>query len=334
MTFLKPLDVAIGLVFLFLLVTFLASALLEMISTIRNWRAEMLHGAISNMLRGSALATADQVYADPQIVALGRDAAAHSWVDLFEAFGWREPISNKPQPSYIPAATFSAAVLQLLAPGQLSPANTVAAIQSKLAPPPGPAPASAPADALHSVLATALATQGDSVQAIKLAIEKWFNDTMDRASGWYKRRTQAALLLIGLAIALGGNIDAVGVGLWLWKGDAARQAVVAAASDYAKGLPAAVVKASDGKSDTTAAIGQQLQQFGQQLIQTDTVLTSLQYPIGWPLAPGTFGLQWFLQYLMGCLIVAVAVSMGSSFWFDALQSLLKIRSAGPKPGGR
>lgn len=331
MTLLKSLDVAIGLIFLFLLVTFLASTLLEIISSIRNWRAEMLHGAISNMLPGDLVSAAD-VYNDPQIAALGRDNAAPSWVDLFEKIGWARIVNGQrePQPAYIPAATFSAAVLQALAPGQLTPAATVTAIQAVLT---APLPAGTTPGALRSVLATALATQGESVQSIKLAIEKWFNDTMDRATGWYKRRTQSTLLMIGLAMALLGNVDAIAVGLWLWRDDAARQAVVAAGTDYAKTIPAKVPSTGDTKTNAED-LAKKLQELGEQLIKTENKLASLQYPIGWPVPPDTIGVRWFLQYLVGCLIVAVAVSMGSSFWFDALQSMLKMRSTGPKPGTR
>jgi len=61
----------------------------------------------------------------------------------------------------------------------------------------------------------------------------------------------------------------------------------------------------------------------------DHQLTSLQYPIGWPsIAIGRF---WLVQYVAGALISAIAISMGSPFWFDALQNLLKIRGTGPKP---
>jgi hypothetical protein len=38
--------------------------------------------------------------------------------------------------------------------------------------------------------------------------------------------------------------------------------------------------------------------------------------------------------MVGCLVSAVAISMGSSFWFDALQSLIKIKGTGPKPVAR
>jgi hypothetical protein len=40
----------------------------------------------------------------------------------------------------------------------------------------------------------------------------------------------------------------------------------------------------------------------------------------------------FILAFMGWLMTALAVSMGSPFWFDMLQRLINIRSAGTKPG--
>jgi hypothetical protein len=328
----KTLDVAIGIAFLFLIVTFVASALVELISTILNWRAQMLYDAIGNMLKSCNFLTVTDIYDNPLIVALGRNDAARSRIDLFERLGWRPPNQMGSQPSYIPAATFSGAVLDCLiakaATKVLSPDGTITALGQLLA----NNPKADPPDALRSVLETTLATQGPSVQAVKLAIEKWYNDTMDRATGWYKRRTQSALLIVGLVFALGGNIDTISVTLWLWQGDAARQAVVSAATDYLHSNPLPLVAPNGGGGSETSGPPKTLADFGTQLVAADRLLISQQYPIGWPHSdPGP---RWFFQYLIGSLITAIAISMGSSFWFDALQGLIKIRGAGAKPGAR
>jgi hypothetical protein len=240
------------------------------------------------------------------------------------------------QPSYLPAAVFSACVLQHLnaAPpaSDLSPDATIDRLRKVLATP-VTGQADPKQDALRSILETTLATQGPSVQAVKLAIEKWYNDTMDRVTGWYKRRTQACLLMIGLVIALGGNVDTIGVALWLWQGDVARQTIVSAATDYVKSNPTLGAPSSKGANKDAAPAAPTLaKEFGAQLLETDRELLLLQYPIGW--SHVAFRPLWIFQYLIGALITAIAVSMGSSFWFDALQGLIKMRGAGPKPGAR
>src|SRR5713226_6263449 len=134
---LKTVDVAIGIALLYLLLTFTASALVEMISTARNWRAKMLHDAIENMLMQSRLLQVDEIYDNPLVLALSRNGAAKSWLDFVERFGWHPANGGGTPPSYIPAATFSAAVLEGLinkagVPPDLSPEVTVEIIRNIL----------------------------------------------------------------------------------------------------------------------------------------------------------------------------------------------------------
>ncbi len=47
------------------------------------------------------------------------------------------------------------------------------------------------------------------LNAFKYRLEKWFNETMDRVSGWYKRTTQFWLFAIGIVLAVGFNVDTI-----------------------------------------------------------------------------------------------------------------------------
>jgi hypothetical protein len=323
---LKTIDTAIGIVFLYLLLTFMASAILEVFARARNWRAKNLFDAVGSMLVTSRLLSAEDVYRNPLVIALSRVASSIPRLDVLERAGWRAHKQLVP-PSYIPAGTFSAVVLENLidqaaASGgiELSPDGAIKAVREVVE----KQSSAHQDDALLSLLKTTLATQGSSIQAVRSAIEKWFNDTMDRASGWYKRKTQSVLLLFGLIVALGGNIDTITVARWLYQSDAARQATLAAATDYVnKNPPAATSKATS------------LDQITKQISDANKQIGDLQYPIGWGVenvkGPVT---TWIWEYLLGCIITAIAVSMGSTFWFDSLQNLIKLRSTGPKPASR
>ncbi len=343
---LKTLDVAIGTVFLFLLLTFIASAVLEIVSRVLNWRAKNLYDAIAGMLEGNVLVDTANIIDNPMVVALGRDPKSISRLDVLERMGWRPPTHRVP-PSYIPPATFSGAVLEALLKKaaalppveehsvELSPDGAIKAIRTVVG------TQLKRNDALTSILITTLATQGSSIQAIRLALEKWFNDTMDRASGWYKRKTQSLLLCFGLLTAFACNIDTIAVVQWLWKSDAARQAVLAAATNYEKqGLPGSKPVAGSGSDDPNYA------SVATRVAQADQRIYELQYPIGWNIDTKSLNshlCSWslertnrsqFSQYLLGCLITAIAISMGSTFWFDTLETLINIRASGPKPSAR
>ena len=49
---------------------------------------------------------------------------------------------------------------------------------------------------------------GDPV-AFKASLVKWFNETMDRSTGWYKRKLQLVLLILGFLIAGLFNVDSI-----------------------------------------------------------------------------------------------------------------------------
>ena len=64
---------------------------------------------------------------------------------------------------------------------------------------------------------------------VKANLELWFNGTMDRVSGWYKRRTQTILFCIGIVAAVTLNLDVVTVAKRLTQDKPLREAVVAQA---------------------------------------------------------------------------------------------------------
>jgi hypothetical protein len=61
------------------------------------------------------------------------------------------------------------------------------------------------------VLQLYLSQSGFDIEKFNTKIENWFDDTMDRVSGWYKRQTQAVLFLIGLFMAITFNVDTIGI---------------------------------------------------------------------------------------------------------------------------
>ena len=58
--------------------------------------------------------------------------------------------------------------------------------------------------------------------------------------------------------------------------------------------------------------------------------------LGWSLTPGDAhaipgSVTAWLAKLLGLLRTIVGVSLGASFWFDALKGLINLRSSGEKP---
>ena len=65
-------------------------------------------------------------------------------------------------------------------------------------------------------------------------IENWFDSSMDRVSGWYKRRAQLTILVVGFFVAITVNVDTITVAKRLSTDKALRESLVAAADAYSK----------------------------------------------------------------------------------------------------
>src|SRR5258706_6537829 len=92
---------------------------------------------------------------------------------------------------------------------------------------------------------------GNDAAKARQNIEDWFNSSMDRVSGWYKRRAQVMLLVIGLIVTMGVNADSIIVAKRLASDRALRESVVAAADAYAKAN--ATASATPSPTPTPAA---------------------------------------------------------------------------------
>jgi hypothetical protein len=195
------------------------------------------------------------------------------------------------------------------------------------------------------------AAQGESnISKARKNVEKWFDDSMDRTSGVFKRYSQAMALIIGLIIALVLNVDTINLTLYLWREPSVRQVLAANAENFQ--LP---------REQLATNPEQTMQEFRDQFV-------GLNLPIGWvikesgpegkaiydttcQLFPGTdqaFGIPIFAsEYciapprsnnqtnialkIFGILITAMAARQGAPFWFDLLKRLVNVRSTGPNP---
>jgi len=279
------LDVAIGLVFLYLLLALLVTTLQELLASIFSWRAKNLYAAIEDMLAsGKSSPLVQQLYQHPFIQ------------NLVQKGGGRLP-------SYIPSKTFSIALLDVLQEktnvGTAIGADKALAGAKQLV---SNLPEGADGNlkkTLNLLIADAERYEQDvDKRAIKFSegIEAWFNDRMARAGGWYKR--QAQYWSLGLAAAVTGlcNASSIKVAWRLWDDASLRAAVVSSAQAY------------HGNA-------------------AEKLATS-HLPIGWS---GGWDKGWDGPLtLIGWLITALAVSLGSGFWFDALGRLLQLRSSGAK----
>jgi hypothetical protein len=299
---------------MYLTLSLAASIINEIIAQILALRAKTLEDGLVRLLHGQL---SDQAAKDlsTALASLRKTAQVPENADpLVKVLG--HPViaglsSKDGRLSYIPSRQFSAALIDVLLPG-VSPAQAdylpqVRAAIDKL-----------PEQHLKTVLRTFVDQSNDDVQKFRTNVENWFNDGMDRVSGWYKRTSSKILLIIGLFMAIAVNADTLGVAHTLWVSPATRTAVVAAAQNYVNKAPTPSQPA-DSKTP--------LEPQASNLASNLTTLETAQLPIGWVSVPST-PVEW-LREIAGLILTALLVSLGAPFWFDLLSKFMQVRASGP-----
>ena len=186
------LDVAIGLVFVFMAVSLAASALTEALSSFIKLRQTTLRSGIQALLN------------DPGFTGLARDLYNHALVNPLAGGAAAKVADLTANPAYVDPSRFALALLSTLEePGGRAPlADTVAKIQDAQ---------------LRQTLTALLPTVENDRAAFLKAIGGWFDDAMDRLSGWYKRYTQAIGFAMALTVCVVIDADAMRIGTALWQ---------------------------------------------------------------------------------------------------------------------
>ncbi len=208
------------------------------------------------------------------------------------------------------------------------------------------------------------------VNQFREEIALWFDRSMDRASGVYKRNAKGVAIIIGLFLAIITNSDSFFIADRLSSDENLRKVVTDRAAQ---------ITANSARPLTEKDL-EDLK------VSTDAALRDLTLPIGWdppnlirqfrckastlsqgnPVSPGEpaappsriaetndlrqaclgakapqdvpAALQLVftkptetLRRIMGWLVTGIAISMGAPFWFDLLGKIMNVRNTGSKP---
>ena len=342
------LDIAIAMIFFYLFVSLICSALREGVESLTKARAMNLERGIRELLDDpSGKAITQSLFDHPQLSGLFKGAYDPDALKAgFSGFGKKLlPNNNMGRwarnnlPSYVPAANFAVALLDVTANGSVTAPNNAKARVLSLDAVRG-AVASLPGDKLQRAVLNAVdLANGDLAQAQK-NLEDWFNSAMDRVSGWYKRRTQLILFLLGLAAAVMLNLDSFAVLHVVSSDKTIRDGLIAAAetANAKKDDPKLLQTLADGfqklgvpmgwdhclqSGPTPGAAGgmllpQCMSQPVPQSVRCSQGGTCVYVPLTW--------IDVF-KMVLGWIITAAAVTLGAPFWFDTLSKFMSVRSS-------
>lgn len=334
------LDVVIGLVFIYSLYSLFVTTIVEFLASLFSWRSRKLNDAIQRMLDDdSGNGFADSFYNQPLIKYLGeKNSKVKRWLK----------VPN--HPSYLQARNFSMAVIQMLHGDKDSGTFNIAKLRDQLET--GTLKDTQTAKYLLSLLNNSK----NSLDNFKAHLETWFDDTMERTSGWYKRKATYISLIVGVIMAMLFNVDTIQIVKQLSKDPKARAQLVELAAYFSsdttfisdslrnKVLSDQVLKLQS-LSDTSMQIlsitrdptkaflplNFYLKRDKVTTLPTDHVLLKIAKFLLFQIQKFTgFVINlWFDDFknCIGCLITAVALSLGAPFWFDLLNKLVQLKSS-------
>jgi hypothetical protein len=311
------LEVATGLVFIYLLLSLATSSMRESLEAILKQRGRALEQGLIEMLgdKDGRLGLLKSFYDHPLIYGLYRGdyAPPNAKAGLTaEAMANHQAIRKstvRKLPSYIPASSFALAVIDLAAGGAVSPIPlTVERIARGVE--------AMPSGGLKDALRLAVETSQNDVAKLQAFVETWYNSGMDRVSGAYRRHTQAIIFVFSLIACLVVNVNTVVITEALSQNLTLRQTVVAQADAVARQAPPGVDAKLKDQIDQIKETGLPIGWGGDALRRTQAHLR------------GSFPavIMGALELFCGWVLTAVAITLGAPFWFDVLNKIMVVRS--------
>ena len=360
------LDIVIGLVFIYLLYSLLATILQEIIASQFSFRAKMLERSVFRMLEdenkfdskfrsvwylfkktgngGLKNSMSYEYYKHPLILFLGES-------------------DSRGKPAYINKETFSKVIVDLLRGKEAEPGDDMKQlIQKSLNDKTTNWGNAKISDQTLIYLKSIWADANGDVGKFRHHLENWFEETMDRASTWYKKHTQFILFFVGLAISIAFNVDTLKIIERLEKDPKLREQLVQQANAFQAAHPDLDKKLLIQQAENNRFLTQKNKIPANDSLQNKELNDSLQLAnylalkskrdelldqastlvkndinsvhhslgLGWETYDSSSFRSIFYS-LIGWLVTALALSLGAPFWFDLLNRLMKLRGSVATP---
>jgi hypothetical protein len=333
------LEVIAGLCFIFFVVSIFVSAVNEWISALLGLRAKDLETGLKNLLgddvRFATPTSPTTPAAQAERAPAGATAAAPRTYGMATALLAHPLIANVSPikvlekkvtlPAYLDSSVFSSALLDLLLPGQgqhsLEELRT--AVNSL-----------ANAD-LRDALLPLIDRAGGSIDRARKNIESWYDHAMEAVSGRYKRRAQLVMFLLGLAFAVGLNVNTLSATTHLWNDPVLRDHFLKQEQTLLTSSSACIDESAKPGVDPAQAEAAQRKKLKCSAQLVADAYSQAALPIGWSEDARNLWKepQTALTVVFGWFLTALAACLGAPFWFDLLNKTLNLntRLTGTKP---
>jgi len=337
MSGLPILDLVVGMIFIYFLLSIVCSSAVEIILSANKIRARVLEKWLRTIFP-------NQITINGQTRSLGTAIMDHCLTTALSKKGRST--------SYIDAKNFTSALLEKISYDPSKPLNIPAKIQDFVE-------AIEKSDLLPQELKrvflmyaneateTFNATKDKMKSDIDLfrgKIENWFDTSMDRVGGFFKAHYLRPWTIVVAALAVMLlNADSISIARYLYSNPEARvqladQAVAnvqdSSLQHYLDNLERSIAFTHNDTAQATLEKIQTNIAARERDIQTAKQSLEDVIPIGWNTSSwhnttGSAGS--FLLKLLGLVLSVFAIMMGAPFWFDTLNKISNLRGTGPKP---
>lgn len=291
------LQVVIGIVFILLLLSLLATTIMELLAAGLALRGKNLERALKSMLASTDV--------DEHVLQ------AFKQNSLYRQLSDKYTRLKQSPPSYMSADSFQSILFDIILKGKKPSIQNLKQDILEI-----------PDKDLQNVLFQLLQDGEENLDMFKGQVRNWYDNIMDRASGWYKRSTQKILVIVGILIAVVFNADTIAIYQHLGADPASLAQVVDLAEKF--------VAANDGnKSVGVISENPNFEEnYAKLRSLVDSQIGQLN-PLGWQNVNFMTmdAASWSIKVL-GWIVTALAISLGAPFWFDLLRKIVNIRSSG------
>ena len=199
---LQVLDIALGMIFIYLMLSFVCTAGTELVAGFLRLRAKTFAEGISKLLNDAKIEK--EFFEHPLIKGIGVK-----------------------KPTFCSSETFSLTVANILSGHGLP--KTVPEVRKLIDEKLGDK-----SPELRKVLLILVDEAGDDVKKLQNSFDTWFDNAMETVSAWYRAKAQIVTFFVALTIAVLANADTIQITRSLANDPSLRQALVAQATEIAR----------------------------------------------------------------------------------------------------
>lgn len=176
------------------------------------------------------------------------------------------------------------------------------------------------------VIRQVYAESHQNLETFRVRLERWFEMAMERNSGTYKKKAQSFTFFSAILVTVFLNVDSIKLASHFYDNPDEAKRIADQAEVYINQNPTLSTIKEKELKETLNTIQADIKQ-----------IKELKLPIGWE------GYEWvgftmegfktIGKLLPGWIITIFAVSLGAPFWFDTLNKLVNLRAAGKMPNG-